>query len=138
VNPNLRATTYSFQYGTTTAYGSETGARDAGAGNAPADASAGLAGLAPGTTYHYRVVATNCTGQIALRFKRVGLGAARFAVPGGRTAAVTVRLTHAATRLLARKPKLAAVATLTASANGATRDTSAHVALRTARKSGRR
>lgn len=62
VNPNLRDTVYSFRYGTTTAYGGSTSSVDAGAGGAPVAVKAVLAGLAPATTYHYQLVATNSDG----------------------------------------------------------------------------
>jgi hypothetical protein len=62
VNPNSLATSYHFDFGTTTSYGSSTPAADAGAGTADAPASAALTGLKPNTTYHYRLVATNPKG----------------------------------------------------------------------------
>lgn len=62
VNPNGTATSYSFQYGTTTSYGSNTPSTSAGAGTADVAASANLSGLASSTTYHYRVVAVSSAG----------------------------------------------------------------------------
>src|SRR5437773_6715901 len=59
VNPNGQATNRYFEYGTTTSYGSKTASVGVGSGTANVDVSAALAGLAPGTTYHYRLVATN-------------------------------------------------------------------------------
>lgn len=61
VNPEGADTTYHFDYGPTTAYGSIAPIPDAdlGAGTSDQLASAVAQGLAPGTTYHYRVVATN-------------------------------------------------------------------------------
>jgi hypothetical protein len=61
VNPNGAATTYRFEYGTSTAYGLTTDNVDAGAGSADVAARATLTNLTPSTTYHYRVVA-NQTG----------------------------------------------------------------------------
>ncbi len=58
VNANGVPTIYWFEYGPTTAYGSATPATDAGSGGAVA-ATATLGGLAPATTYHYRLVAAN-------------------------------------------------------------------------------
>ena len=52
-------TSYWFEYGTTTAYGTTTPAADAGAGTSAVAAAASLAGLSPATTYHYRLVAAN-------------------------------------------------------------------------------
>jgi hypothetical protein len=63
VNPNLRASSYHFEFGPTDSYGESTGTQSAGAGNLPAQAAADLSGLAPATTYHYRLVATNAEGS---------------------------------------------------------------------------
>jgi len=62
VNPNGLSTTCYFEYGTTAAYGSSTGEIDAGSGTNPALVSKGISGLAPGTTYHFRLLATNSIG----------------------------------------------------------------------------
>jgi hypothetical protein len=62
VNPNGLPTTYYFQYGTTTGYGSATGAQNAGSGWSPVSASANTGFLNPGTPYHYRLVSTNSAG----------------------------------------------------------------------------
>ncbi len=62
VYPNGLDTTYYWQYGTTTSYGSQTGALDVGAGQAPVTVTGALSGLAPGATYHYRLVAHNDDG----------------------------------------------------------------------------
>ncbi len=62
VYPNGLDTTYYWQYGTTTSYGAQTQPVDMGAGQAPGFATAALAGLAPATTYHYRLVAQNGDG----------------------------------------------------------------------------
>jgi streptogramin lyase len=61
VTPASQATTYHFQYGATTAYGSVTGAAPAGQGAGDVSVQASVGGLATKTTYHYRVVATNGT-----------------------------------------------------------------------------
>jgi hypothetical protein len=58
---NGEATTYHFEYGTTTAYGSRTPDKNV-AGNQPRDVSEDVAGLQPSTTYHFRVVAVNASG----------------------------------------------------------------------------
>jgi hypothetical protein len=58
----LRATSYHFEFGPTPAYGSSTPSQDAGAGNSAATVSATVSDLAPGTTYHYRLVASNGDG----------------------------------------------------------------------------
>jgi hypothetical protein len=62
VAPNLRDTQWSFEFGPTPAYGSRTPPQGAGAGNSPVPESFPLSGLAPGTTVHYRLVATNLDG----------------------------------------------------------------------------
>jgi hypothetical protein len=51
---------YHFDYGTTTAYGSLTAPATTTATPAGADVSAPLSGLTPYTTYHYRLVASDC------------------------------------------------------------------------------
>jgi hypothetical protein len=65
VDPNGLETTYLFQYGRTTAYGSSTPAVDAGSGFATLPVAAGLSGLAQGTRFHYRLVAINSRGIAA-------------------------------------------------------------------------
>jgi Ca2+-binding RTX toxin-like protein len=65
VNPNAAATTYRFEYGTANTYGASTPETYAGAGNAATAVSAAIAGLVPGTIYHYRLVATNSSGTTA-------------------------------------------------------------------------
>jgi hypothetical protein len=62
VNPRGAETTYFFRYGTTTRYGAQTPARSAGAGNRGRRIAEGLAGLAPATTYHYRLITRNAEG----------------------------------------------------------------------------
>jgi streptogramin lyase len=64
VNPNSAATTYHFDFGTTTAYGQRSPAVNAvvGADTAAHAVTQSLTGLLPGTTYHCRVVATSGAG----------------------------------------------------------------------------
>jgi len=62
VDPQAEATSYFFEYGTTTAYGLTTGTVGAGDG-APVDASAAVTGLTANTTYHFRLVAVNASGR---------------------------------------------------------------------------
>jgi phosphodiesterase/alkaline phosphatase D-like protein len=62
VNPNGGATTYYFQWGLTTAYGVQSDIHAAGHGTKPVAVSTTASGLIPGTTYHYRLVATNGAG----------------------------------------------------------------------------
>jgi virginiamycin B lyase len=53
--------TYQFQYGTTTAYGSSSPTSTATAAPSGTPVTASLSGLEPYTTYHYRLVASDCT-----------------------------------------------------------------------------
>jgi hypothetical protein len=62
VNPNGQATSWYFEYGTTTGYGRQTATRNAGSGRSNVQVSGALTGLAPGTTYHYRLVASSSGG----------------------------------------------------------------------------
>jgi FG-GAP repeat len=65
VAPNRNAvSTCVFQYGTGTSYGAEAPCAQtvAGTGNNPTTVTAALTGLSSGTTYHYRVVASNADG----------------------------------------------------------------------------
>jgi hypothetical protein len=62
VTPNGAQTTFLFQYGLTKLYTAATPITAAGAGAAAVAVTADLAGLAPATTYHYRLVATNRVG----------------------------------------------------------------------------
>jgi hypothetical protein len=61
--PNSGGGSYRFEFGSTPAYGSSTDSRAVGPG--PAQASEGIGGLAPGTTYHYRLVVTTDGGTMA-------------------------------------------------------------------------
>ncbi|HXB65114.1 MAG TPA: fibronectin type III domain-containing protein [Solirubrobacteraceae bacterium] len=63
VNPQGVATTYHIDYGLTSGYEAATSEKSAGSGTSPISVSATLTGLKPGTTYHYRVVATTSTGN---------------------------------------------------------------------------
>lgn len=62
VNPSGAATTYRFEYGTSTTYGLTTPDQDAGGGTADVNGQARLTGLSAGTTYHYRIVASQGGG----------------------------------------------------------------------------
>ena len=62
VNPKGLATTYTFEYGKTTAYGTKTTAQSAGTGATAVAASADVSNLTAGTVYHYRISATNSAG----------------------------------------------------------------------------
>jgi hypothetical protein len=64
INPNGGETTYQFEYGTTTFYGSTVPAiaKGIGAGNTTLEATELLTGLQAAVTYHYRISATNAAG----------------------------------------------------------------------------
>jgi len=57
VSPNNQATTYYFQWGTSTAYGQQTVAAVVPAGTAPVTVSASITGLEARTIFHYRIIA---------------------------------------------------------------------------------
>jgi hypothetical protein len=62
VTPNDAPSSVHFEYGPSIAYGSSTAAASAGEDTASHAVSADLTGLAPGTVYHFRAVATNQYG----------------------------------------------------------------------------
>ncbi|HXP36591.1 MAG TPA: hypothetical protein VN817_02390, partial [Solirubrobacteraceae bacterium] len=64
VNPRGAATTYHFDWGASTAYGNQAPMIDGGVGSDSTEHSLSqvLTGLTPGTTYHYRIVASDCEG----------------------------------------------------------------------------
>jgi hypothetical protein len=109
VNPNKEDTAYHFEYGTTTSYGSVTPDGVVG-GNAGKDVSATVTGLAPNTTYHYRLVATNPSGSdqgADMTFTTaaspytftpaLSIAANPVTITFGRTSAITGQLTNAST-----------------------------------------
>jgi hypothetical protein len=51
-----------FQYGATASYGSSTATQSVGPSGSPTPLAAAIGGLAPGTTYHFRLVAENSGG----------------------------------------------------------------------------
>jgi plastocyanin len=63
VNPNGKATTWFFNYGTTSSYGQSTPVQPAGAGSLTSAVSTAISGLAPGTVYHFQLVAHNELGN---------------------------------------------------------------------------
>ena len=66
LNPHGLPTEYHFEYGTSASYGAVVPMPDASAGSGSADTSVAVEvqGLAPGTTYHFRVVAHNSLGAV--------------------------------------------------------------------------
>ncbi len=72
VNPRGAPTTYRFEFGKTTSYGSVsatqsavTGTQSAGSGTTAKPVAVPIAGLKPNTTYHFRVTAQNANGSAA-------------------------------------------------------------------------
>ena len=59
INPEGLATTYHFDYGTDTSYGTSTPENGAGSDSSVHSVARSIGGLAPNTVYHYRVVTTN-------------------------------------------------------------------------------
>ena len=64
VNPGGLQSSYRFEYGPTAAYGQSTPLRTIKAGADPVTATASLFGLAPGATYHFRIVVSNAKGTV--------------------------------------------------------------------------
>jgi hypothetical protein len=62
VNPNSRSTSYYWEYGTTTSYGTKTSSASAGSGTGVVTVSRSVSGLKTATTYHFRIVATSDAG----------------------------------------------------------------------------
>jgi hypothetical protein len=61
VNPGGGSTEVYFQYGTTNTYGIQSAPTQLAAGSKAVAVAIPIAGLTAGTTYHYRIVATNAT-----------------------------------------------------------------------------
>ncbi len=66
IDPKGADTHYRFEYGTSTAYGTDVPVPDGdlGAGGADVSVSQGLTGLSANTEYHWRVVASNANGTV--------------------------------------------------------------------------
>jgi DNA-binding beta-propeller fold protein YncE len=79
VNPLGLQTTYHFEYGPSTAYGSRAPASHdavAGKGRKPFNVVQGIGGLQPETTYHYRLAAENAAGNSVGEDQTFSTGAA--------------------------------------------------------------
>jgi hypothetical protein len=64
LSPSGSPTSYWFEYGTTSSYGSQTATRNAGSGLGTFSVAANVYGLMPGTEYYYRLDARNATGTV--------------------------------------------------------------------------
>jgi phosphodiesterase/alkaline phosphatase D-like protein len=76
VDPVGRSTTWWFELGPTTAYGTTTVVKSAGAGRGSVTVSQSVAGLSPGTEYHVRLVARSSAGTtrgVDVVFRTAGL-----------------------------------------------------------------
>ncbi|HEY6758091.1 MAG TPA: fibronectin type III domain-containing protein [Baekduia sp.] len=62
VDPNSASTSYKFEYGLTTSYGSSSATQNAGAGTRSTSVAIRIGGLTAGKRYHYRIAATNSVG----------------------------------------------------------------------------
>jgi hypothetical protein len=81
VNPNGAETKYYFEYGTTESYGSKTAEASTGSGESNVEESKAVTGLTLGTTYDFRITATNSEGTTH--------GANQKVTPSGRPSAET-------------------------------------------------
>ncbi len=62
INPNGLSSTYHFEWGTSTSYGTSTPTLSAGSGTSNVSVNAPLTGLTAGTTYHFKLVGVNSDG----------------------------------------------------------------------------
>ena len=91
INPNGLSSTYHFEWGTTTAYGTNTTTNNAGSGSVTLPESVNITGLTAGTTYHYRLVGVNSDGTTNGNDMTVTPGAATITT----TAATAITMTTA-------------------------------------------
>ena len=70
VSPNKQATSYYFQYGTSTSYGSQTIPATVPAGTVPVTVATAITGLEAQTIFHYRIVALHGNTRAAARERR--------------------------------------------------------------------
>lgn len=102
VNPNGSATTYQFQYGSTSgSLTSSSSSTSAGAGTSASGVSAELTGLDPSKTYYYRLVATNAGGTTdgpVMNFTTAASSGGKPGTPGVSTG-VTKSVTATSARL---------------------------------------
>jgi hypothetical protein len=84
LDPHGAATAFTFEYGTSLSFGSISAVDSAGGGNGARSVSLPVSGLAPNTTYYYRLVAANTSGttSAAVASFTTGPGAAPVAVTG--------------------------------------------------------
>jgi hypothetical protein len=88
VNPNGQQTSYAFQWGPTSDYGHETTVTSAGSGTTASSVTATLSSMAPGTTYHFRIIAMSKSGTSVgsdESFATTGVAPAPSPAPGAAT-----------------------------------------------------
>lgn len=98
VNAQGQPTVFSFQYGTTALYGRQTTPVNVGSGSSDTPVTSSLSSLTPGTTYHFRVVATNAGGTAIgsdQTFKTDGSAPAPAPAPTVTTGSATASTTSA-------------------------------------------
>ncbi len=64
IDPGGIQSSYHYEYGLDTNYGQSTAVVDAGSGSGASSAPQPVTGLDPNTTYHYRIIGSNSSGQI--------------------------------------------------------------------------
>jgi hypothetical protein len=118
VDPRNAATTYAFEWGRTTAYGSSSPSAQLPAATMPRAVSATVSGLAPGVTYHARVVARNAHGTVHGPDVTFTTPPARPSQGPKAKPKVTIGLPKAkrcrASRTMALRPRIATGGTITA------------------------
>ncbi|MEA2451165.1 MAG: hypothetical protein QOG63_3097 [Thermoleophilaceae bacterium] len=110
VNPNLRAASWHFEFGPTTAYGTSTATLDLPAGASPQPVAAPLLGLTPGSTVHYRLVATTADGTSAGADQTVTTPSLPTPFAGVALAKQTVKVKNGAARVRVACPAAAITA----------------------------
>jgi streptogramin lyase len=108
--PRAQATTVQFDWGLTSAYGTTTTPTAAGSGTSAVPVTQVISGLVPGTTYYYRVVATNASGTTyGADLSFTTTAPAPFAVPVAIVPPPTPGLPPATRPVLGRSATIAAI-----------------------------
>jgi hypothetical protein len=105
INPNGQATTYYFEYGKTTSYGTKTGVQNGGSDSSSVNVAAAVSGLQSGTTYHFRLVATSPSGTTDgadLSFTSTSTSTSTPTPPSSAVPSVTTKAASSVTTMSAR------------------------------------